>query len=304
MLVALRWFVLVFGLSLLVPRAVPAKDIDLTGRTQHPDLYLSTTDISAEGLKREPCTAASPGAARPGKEPSTELKSGTASHQSAQYAQPRFQNFVPLGGAAPGDPTHWTAELEKTPTTHGTYEVTIHPCETANAEQTQEAQALLDASLDSALRHGWFDKKKALADGYRIHHHGEHVHFVNPSYLTDGVVLDPDKPEFLVFFEEDGIPELAGFMYVMEGLEDRGPQVGGPLTIWHYHVMHPMCMKDGLTAGTPNADGVCAEGERTIRSPEMLHTWFWKRHDGPFSSDMSSPNAKQNTDHHQHGKHS
>lgn len=279
------------GLSVLVgPGPTEAKDVDLGEHTQHPALYITSTDVNPQTLRRANCTKDGDGAKAPAdaERPTTKLVLGDPASTSAPYERPRFLNFIPdvrLDELT----SEWTSEPGETPTTPGTYEATIYPCETATPEQAEQAQKLLDQSLEAALRNGWFSKEKALADGFRIQHHGEHVHFVNPAFLNDGEILSPDKPEFLVFFEEDGVPELAGFMYVMEGVNDRGPQIGGPLTVWHYHVMHDMCMKDGLMSGMPDADGNCAEGERTRRSPEMLHAWFWKRKDGPFSSDMSSP---------------
>lgn len=268
-----------------------AREVDVSALTKHPDLYIESTEIPSNALQRSNCEIAGKGAttSSPSDTPQIEIVLGSRDQLEAQYRSPRFLNFIPNARQTDEIQTRWTSEPSKVPSEPGTYEATIHPCATATEAQSAAAQELLEKSFDAAVRNGWFDKEKALADGYRIQHHGEHVHFVNSEYLTDGEVLSPDKPEFLVFFEENGVPELAGFMYVMEGVMDRGPQIGGPLTVWHYHVMHPMCMKDGLHAGMPDADGNCATGERTTRSPEMLHSWFWKRKDGPFSSDMSMP---------------
>ena len=80
---------------------------------------------------------------------------------------------------------------------------------------------------------------------------------------------------------------LAGLMFYTRRSDERGPQVGGPLTRWHYHVWaSPNCLVDGLlSVGSPR-DGRCARGEPAHRSPEMLHVWFLDHPEGPFATSM------------------
>ena len=84
---------------------------------------------------------------------------------------------------------------------------------------------------------------------------------------------------------------LTGFMYLVSQRRDAGPQVGGPLTIWHYHVWSkPHCMREGLISeGVIGPKGGCAAGIPMNRSPEMLHVWFVDHPKGPFATQMNLP---------------
>ena len=67
-----------------------------------------------------------------------------------------------------------------------------------------------------------------------------------------------------------------------------GPQPGGPLTLWHYHVWSfRSCLLRGLlVVGLPDESGSCERGVPTHRSPEMLHIWLVDHPLGPFSTSM------------------
>ena len=75
--------------------------------------------------------------------------------------------------------------------------------------------------------------------------------------------------------------------YVQEALA-HGPQVGGRLTNWHFHVWSkPRCFVRGLHAvDIPNRHGDCKIGEPLSRSPEMLHVWLLDHPDGRFATTM------------------
>lgn len=191
----------------------------------------------------------------------------------------------------PGPPT-WTPEPPGSPAAHGTYEVTRYPCRRPTPREVRAAQDLWDRSFEAAVARGWFDVAKAEADGYHIGHPGERIHYVHDAYMVDDGVLVPDAPEFLVVFESKaGERLLAGFMYMLPGFGDHGPQIGGPLTVWHYHIMDLHCWDRGLVVARPGADGACARGVASRRTPEMLHVWFFDRTHGPFASDMKPPKS-------------
>ena len=78
-------------------------------------------------------------------------------------------------------------------------------------------------------------------------------------------------------------------MYMVRKPEERGPQVGGPLTIWHYHIWsEPACLFRGMfTVGFLNNSGLCDEGVISQRTPEMIHVWFIDHPDGPFATGMT-----------------
>ncbi len=171
------------------------------------------------------------------------------------------------------------------------YEVTAFPERTEpTPEQAQRAQELVRASFDAAQRHGWFNYEKGLADGFELMH-SDPLHFAKREYVMDNEILNPEKPEFLMYYDTEKGKLLAGVMYLARTNEERGPQVGGPLTIWHYHVWDtPRCL-DGelLVCGDPDPTRQCAEGEALLRSPEMMHVWLFNHPHGPFSSTMALP---------------
>ena len=168
------------------------------------------------------------------------------------------------------------------------WEVTKFPPGTQpTPEHRKAATDLIDQSLESAQRNGWFDYEKGLADGFKSVQRDQ-LHYVNEEYLFDGRTLDPDRPEYLMYSDSD--KALVGFMYFVSSEDERGPQIGGPYTIWHYHVFsRARCVLRGLLPiGLANAEGRCAKGEPQFASAEMLHTWFINRPYGPFTTAMGT----------------
>ena len=82
------------------------------------------------------------------------------------------------------------------------------------------------------------DVNAAVAAGYRplgFEPNGVH-HYINQAYLDDGRMLDPDRPESLLYGRmRDGSLFPIGAMYMAGCPTERGPRVGGCLTPWHRH---------------------------------------------------------------------
>ena len=114
----------------------------------------------------------------------------------------------------------------------------------------------------------------------------DRFHWVNASMLDDGRVADPDAIESLIYADADGTPTLTGAMYIADGTA-HGPQLGGPLTAWHFHRYEPrLCtVARSFPVGRSRPTGTCVRGSPADRSPEMLHVWFDDR-DDPFSERM------------------
>ena len=111
-------------------------------------------------------------------------------------------------------------------------------------------------------------------------------HYPSHEYLFDDKVLDPDRPEFLMYSDTPRGKLLVGYMFFTRTNEEKGPQPGGALTAWHYHPWQPQgrCLLKGLLpVGRPDASGQCAEGVLVMRSPEMMHVWFVDHPLGPFA---------------------
>jgi hypothetical protein len=109
------------------------------------------------------------------------------------------------------------------------------------------------------------------------------AHYLNAGYTRDGRILDPERPESLVYLRlTDGRWQLVGVLYRMPSPDQPGPRVGGPLTAWHAH--DNLCTANGRVVGTI-VDGRCTNGTWS-KTPEMLHVWLVDNPDGVFSDDM------------------
>lgn len=119
---------------------------------------------------------------------------------------------------------------------------------------------------------------------------GRPVHFVNREYFEDGKVLDPERPESLVYAENrDGGMDLIGVMYIAP--RGEGPAVGGELTQWHTHDDLCVGLDEAGNAAMSTKDGECPEGSLDLSELEMLHVWLFDHPDGPFSPEIVPVNA-------------
>jgi hypothetical protein len=155
---------------------------------------------------------------------------------------------------------------------------TIHPAVPARdatpAEQ-KAARELLLATRASLARYA--DPAVAAADGYHVNGlAGIDYHASNPAYEHDDRVLDPARPETLVYaVAPDGRPVLMGAMFLMPKIGQPGPTIGGPLTVWHAH--QHICFSltpPGLT-GVLSPLGACPIGSIDLPlTAEMIHIWI------------------------------
>jgi hypothetical protein len=174
-------------------------------------------------------------------------------------------------------------------------EVTEFPDREATPEERARADKLIQDSFRAAHRHGWFDFENAQSQGFEPMFH-DPTHFMNRAFIRDDRVADPDRPEFLMYYpnpENEDEMLLVGFMFRTRMPLDRGPQIAGPLTLWHYHVWNrdvSYCVDEfHLPLGMNDEQDGCSEGEPTRWSPEMLHVWFTDHPRGAFSSVMNLP---------------
>jgi len=167
------------------------------------------------------------------------------------------------------------------------YEVTQYPGIEPTDEQRAAAEALRNASLLAATQRGWYDFETGLSAGYAPMF-SDDVHYVNESFVFDDAELDPERPEFLMYYQTPQGMSLVGFMFYVARPLERGKQIGGSLTTWHYHVWsRPQCLLgDLLAVNVPNLGGECAQGVPRTRSPEMLHVWLIEHPEGPFATRM------------------
>ena len=157
----------------------------------------------------------------------------------------------------------------------------------ATRDERAAAAALVERCWASAREKGWFDFQKGLADGFKLLP-ADRRHYYNEEFIFDDALLDCERPEFLMYYGTPAGKHLAGLMFYTRRIDEPGPQVGGPLTVWHYHVWSKLrCFREGLLfVSDPNADGGCDEGIPSHRSPEMIHIWFLDHPGGRFATDM------------------
>jgi hypothetical protein len=153
------------------------------------------------------------------------------------------------------------------------------------AQEQARAENLLAATV--LLLPQWADPTYDEAHGFYSIGDGRTgtEHYVNLTYINDNVMLDPDKPESLVFDTTVTPKRLVAAMYMgTPGMTlAQVPDVGGPLTQWHIH--NNLCFNgDGRIAGLVQPDGSCPRP--LVKGPEtpMIHVWIVPHRCGPFAA--------------------
>lgn len=164
------------------------------------------------------------------------------------------------------------------------YEVTRHPYQEPTYLQIEGAEQFFWRSLKSAMNRNWFIVDVGLKDGYGLDGKGGvDNHFFKAENFRDENLLVPNRPESLIYHDSNsrGV-SLNGMMYYHTSRNEGAPQIGGPLTPWHYHVFDkPVCHRGVLVQPF---DSECSGGDKLIRSPEMIHTWFIDHPAGSFGT--------------------
>jgi hypothetical protein len=137
------------------------------------------------------------------------------------------------------------------------------------------AAAALVADTRRALTR-FADLPDALAAGHAPHRREPQAvgHYFIATYVTDGRVLDPTRPEGLLYAFTDRGPVVVAAVYLMNRPDEPGRAVGGCLTRWHGH--GNLCSSDpahGLITGVLDESGRCPPGQVPWAVPPMLHTW-------------------------------
>jgi hypothetical protein len=156
--------------------------------------------------------------------------------------------------------------------------------EDATAVQQQAAAALAAEVRRDTVRFANLDA--ALAAGYTLPlvHEGTAVHLENKAYQSDGRVLDPQRPETLVYAISGGRATLLGALFVMPTAGQPGPAPGGPITHWHAHNVCVGLLPPGFGLVTPF--GSCSALTVNITTPEMMHVWVVNSPGGPYADGL------------------
>jgi hypothetical protein len=157
-------------------------------------------------------------------------------------------------------------------------------------EQQAAAENIISATLIS-LPH-WEDYRTAEAEGFFSIGDGPTgmEHFINWEYAADDDVLNPARPESLMYDTSGGGRRLVAAMYMTEpGLPLTDvPELGGALTQWHIH--DNLCFfnpQDGTGARVGSVtppDQDCPAGLFRFPATPMIHVWITPHECGPFAA--------------------
>jgi len=152
-------------------------------------------------------------------------------------------------------------------------------------QQQARAENLIAETLADLPQYA--DPAAAEAAGFQSIHDGVtgYEHYINREYMNDGIVLDSDRPESLVYQLVDGRKTLVAAMYMAEPgtTLDTVPELGGPLTQWHIH--NNLCFTTaGQVAGLTNAQGTCDPPLVQPEAVPMIHVWIVPHPCGPFAA--------------------
>ncbi len=129
------------------------------------------------------------------------------------------------------------------------------------------------------------DPAVAAAAGYQLTGlHGIDFHASNPAYEHDGRTFDPAHPEQLVYaVAANGRPVLLGAVFQMQEIGQRGPAIGGPLTVWHAHENVCISLTPPGLSGLMSPLGTCPVGSILLpRTADMIHVWLVPGAPDPF----------------------
>lgn len=150
------------------------------------------------------------------------------------------------------------------------------PVGTDRAATTAESEAADAFHAETVAGVARFaDPAVAAAAGYDVDGiSGLDFHAGNEQYKHDGLILDPRRPENLIYAAGPDGPVLVGVMYEMEETGVAGPAIGGPLTVWHAHNQICFGVVPPALAGLRSPFGSCPVGSITMPvTGEMLHVF-------------------------------
>jgi hypothetical protein len=152
------------------------------------------------------------------------------------------------------------------------------------AQQVAAAAELAEATKAALVK--YTDIRAALAAGYApsLKKTGLDVHLENKAYGRDGRVLDPTRPELLMYAIADGKASLLSAVYTVPVAGRDAPTPGGPLTRWH---SHNVCLSI-LPPGVSIVDifGTCPPFSVTVTIPQMMHVWVVDNPGGPYADSV------------------
>jgi hypothetical protein len=156
----------------------------------------------------------------------------------------------------------------------------------ATVQQQFDADRLAAATRAATIRYARL--ADAIAAGYELPKPGvgPDVHMENKAFRADGHVLDPQRPETLVYAIEGGRATLLGVVFVMDRAGRPGPEPGGPITRWHAHNICLTLLPPGF--GVVSPFGTCPALSINVTTPEMMHVWVVENPSGWFAEGLDA----------------
>ena len=168
----------------------------------------------------------------------------------------------------------------------GIYEVTRYPGVSPNLRDLEQAWNLYNEVYAAVGRNDWVNYSEAKQDNFTFK--SDSLHRGNRKYLFDNKTFDPEKPEYLMYYNQSGEMKLVGIMFLANNITDKPPSsYGGSLTLWHYHRYSrwkPCFERNVLIREVDEC-----EWKRHYRTPEMIHVWLVEHPFTQFGSRMYLP---------------
>ena len=203
----------------------------------------------------------------------------------------RTWRWASLGVAVPlltlvATTTIWIVDLARPDAQHSHAGAVLQATNDAATPEQVAAAAQLYSETKAAIL-PYQDWHKALAAGYRPGQDlGGSSHWMNQRYVDAGYVMDPYRPQGLVYANSRHGPVLLGAMFQMKHIGQFGPDPGGPLTAWHQHeniCVTPLFFEFSLMTSF----ATCPLGAIDISASPMLHVWIVDNpKGGPFAVDI------------------
>jgi hypothetical protein len=204
----------------------------------------------------------------------------------------RTLRWVSLGVAVPlltviATSTIWIVDLARPDAQHKHPGAILQATNDVATPEQVAAAAQLYADTKTAIL-PYEDWHKAWAAGYRPGGGADlgSTHWMNQRYVDAGYVMDPQRPQGLVYANSKHGPVLIGAMFQMKHIGQFGPDPGGPLTAWHQH--ENICFTPlGLEFSFMTPFGTCPVGAIDVSVSPMLHVWIVDNpNGGPFAVDI------------------
>jgi hypothetical protein len=181
----------------------------------------------------------------------------------------------------------WIVDLARPDAQHAHAGAVLQATNDVATPEQVAAAAQLYADTRSAIL-PYQDWHKAWTAGYRPGGNGlgGSTHWMNQRYVDAGYVMDPARPQGLVYANSKHGPVLIGAMFQMKRLGQFGPDPGGPITAWHQH--ENICITPiGLEFSLMTPFATCPIGAIDISVSPMLHVWIVDNpKGGPFAVDI------------------